>query len=120
MRIYLDDDIASPLLARLLHGAGHDVLVPFDARMSGEDDPVHLTFAVHEKRILISFNHDDFKNLHELIMEVGGHYPGILIVRKDNDPQRDLKPPGIVRAIRNLLAAAVPIADSFNILNHRR
>jgi crotonobetainyl-CoA:carnitine CoA-transferase CaiB-like acyl-CoA transferase len=28
-----------------------------------------------------------------------------LIVRRDNDPTRDLKPAGIVRAIRNLLTA---------------
>ena len=32
----------------------------------------------------------------------------------------DLKPAGIVRAIRNLLAAGIPIRDEFHILNHWR
>lgn len=65
-------------------------------------------------------NHDDFKNLHDLIVAVHGHYPGLLIVRRDNDPARDLKPAGIVRAIRNLISAAIPISDQFHILNHWR
>jgi hypothetical protein len=49
-----------------------------------------------------------------------GHHPGILVVRKDNDPTRDLKAAGIVRAIRNLEAAGAPIADQYIILNHWR
>jgi hypothetical protein len=120
MMLYLDDDSASALLARLLRNAGHDVILPVDAGISGEDDPVHLTRAAHDGRILITSNHDDFKNLHELIYEVGGHYPGTFVVRRDNDPKRDLPPSGIVRAIRNLLVAGVPVADQFTILNHWR
>ena len=120
MRLYLDDDIASPLLARLLRQAGHDTQLPVEAGLSGSDDPVHLTHAVREDRVLVSRNYKDFENLHDLIMQVGGHYPGILIVRRDNDPTRDLRPPGIVRAIRNLLAASVSLADHFIILNHWR
>jgi hypothetical protein len=70
--------------------------------------------------VLLSHNHDDFRNLHNLIMKVGGHYPGILIVRRDNDPKRDLSPRGIVKAIRNPLAAGAPVAHSFYILNQWR
>jgi hypothetical protein len=60
------------------------------------------------------------KLLHELVLLVGGHHPGVWVVRKDNDRSRDLKPAGIVRAIRNLLAAKVRIPDQFYILNHWR
>jgi hypothetical protein len=56
----------------------------------------------------------------ELILEAKGHHSGVLIVRRDNDPTRDPKPAGIVRAIRNLEAAAVPIQDELQILNHWR
>jgi hypothetical protein len=42
------------------------------------------------------------------------------VVRRDNDPLRDLRPPGIVRAIARLQAAGVPIADEYHILNHWR
>ena len=44
MRLYLDDDSASPLLAKLLTQSGYDVELPRDAGLVGEDDPVHLTY----------------------------------------------------------------------------
>jgi predicted nuclease of predicted toxin-antitoxin system len=120
MRLYLDDDSAEAALVARLRQAGHDVQIPADANLAGADDSVHLAHAVREDRVLLSRNHDDFENLHALILEVHGHYPGVLIVRRDNDTSRDLKPAGIVRAIRNLLAAGVPIQDQFYILNHWR
>jgi predicted nuclease of predicted toxin-antitoxin system len=120
MRLYLDNDIASPLLARLLRQAGHDVQLPLDAGMSGKSDPVHLTHAVRDDRTLISRNHKDFEDLHDLVIVVRGHHPGIFIVRRDNDPKRNLKHPDIVRAIGKLLAASVPVADEYTVLNHWR
>ncbi len=116
MRLYLDDDSAESLLVALLQQAGHDVQIPADAGMTGEFDSIHLAHAVREDRVLLSRNHNDFKSLHDLIVEVHGQYPGILIVRRDNDPSRDLKPAGIVRAIRNLTSAGIPIHDGFHIL----
>src|SRR5580765_3934346 len=120
MRIYLDDDSASPLLARLLTKAGHDVQLPIDVSLSGEDDAVHLTHAVKDTRALLTGNHRDFLNLHNLVMQVAGHHYGILVVRRDNDPKRDLSPRGIVLAIRNLLAANVAPENDYIILNHWR
>jgi hypothetical protein len=120
MRIYLDDDVASAVLASLLRRAGHDTRLPADVGLSGEDDAVHLTQAIRESRALISGNHDDFEKLHYLVVESGGHHPGILIVRRDNDLRRDLSPRGIVAAVRNLEASNVPMADSFYVLNRWR
>jgi hypothetical protein len=88
--------------------------------ISGEDDAVHFTCAIRDQRILLSGNHDDFENLHDLVLVAGGHHPGILIVRRDNDPSRDLTPRGIVRALRNLEATGISLADSFYTLNHWR
>ena len=51
MKLYLDDDSASALLARLLAQASHDVQVPADAGLSGDDDPVHLGHAIQDDRI---------------------------------------------------------------------
>lgn len=120
MRLYLDDDIASALLSTLLHRSGHDVQVPADAGMAGENDPVHLTHAVRQGRALLSQNYRHFQNLHNLILAVQGHHPGILVVRKDNNPKRDLNEQGIVRALAKLLASGAPIADEYHILNHWR
>jgi predicted nuclease of predicted toxin-antitoxin system len=120
MKLYLDDDSAAKLLAALLRSAGHDVQLPADVGLSKAHDPVHLVQAVQEDRALLTKNHDDFLQLHNLIVRAGGSHPGILVVRHDNDPSRDLKPAGIVRAIRKLEASGVPIRDGFHILNHWR
>ena len=120
MRLYLDDDSADPLLARLLAQAGHDVQLPSAAGFRGADDAVHLTHSIEDNRVCLSGNHDDFLNLYNLVMRAGGHHPGILVVCRDNNPRRDLSPRGIVNAIRNLVAAGVSVPDCFYILNHWR
>jgi hypothetical protein len=35
-------------------------------------------------------DHEDFADLHDLVMAVGGHHPGILVMRFDNDPRHNL------------------------------
>jgi hypothetical protein len=120
MRIYLDDDSVSGLLIRLLVKAGHDVQIPADVGKAGQDDPPHLVHAVREGRILLTHNHHDFENLHELVLEVGGHYPGMLVIRKDNDPKRDMSERDIVSSIRKLVASGVLLRDEIHVLNHWR
>lgn len=63
---------------------------------------------------------DDFNNLHELVIQNGGAHPGVFVVRKDNDPRRDMSNRGIVQAIANLIAANVPSEHQFVILNQWR
>lgn len=120
MDLYLDDDSADLLLARMLRNAGHDVLLPIDIGRSGSPDAVHLKHAIRETRVLLSRNHDDFLSLHELIVESRGGHPGIVIVRRANNPQRDLTVRGIVAAIGRLLQASAPIESEFIILNQWR
>jgi predicted nuclease of predicted toxin-antitoxin system len=120
MKLYLDDDTASPLLATLLHNTGHDVQLPGAIGMSGAPDAVHLTRAIADGRVCVTKNYDDFLILHNLIKQAAGHHPGIFVVRQDNDPTRDLTPKGIVTAIRKLETAGVPIADELSVLNHWR
>jgi predicted nuclease of predicted toxin-antitoxin system len=120
MRLYLDDDTASALLAKLLRNAGHDVQTPNDAGTRGVADPLHLNVAIADGRICLTKNHEDFWLLHNLIQRAQGHHPGIFVVRQDNDPSRDLTPKGIVSAIRKLEAASVPIQNEFIVLNHWR
>jgi len=120
MNLYLDDDIAADVLTELLRRDGHDVQVPTEAGLAGDYDPNHLAHAIATGRVLLSQNHWDFKRLHLLVAIANGHHPGVLIVRKDNDRRRDMKPQGIVRALRNLAASGVVIADQFIILNDYR
>jgi hypothetical protein len=115
--LYLDDDIASPVLARLLRAAGHDVLLPADVGLSGEKDPVHLTRAIREDRATLTRNYGDFETLHNLIMQARGHHPGVLLVRRDDQAKRNMTPAAIVRALRNLEASSLPIDDHCYELN---
>ncbi len=120
MKIYLDDDSASSLLVQFLIREGHDVVTPKDVGTSGRKDPSHFMYAISNGRALLTHNQDDFELLHKLVLLVRGHHPGILVVRKDNDRKRDVRPKQIVRAIRNLMAAAGPIQDELNVLNSWR
>ena len=76
--------------------------------------------AIHAGRVVLTHDYDDFKLLHDLVVLTGGHHPGILVVRRDNDPTRDMSPRAIVRAIQNLTAGETVIPDSFHVLNHWR
>ena len=44
--------------------------------------------------------------------------PGILIIRFDNDPTRDMTPRHIVTAIARLESAGVPSENQVHILHH--
>jgi predicted nuclease of predicted toxin-antitoxin system len=118
MKIYVDEDMASVILVRLLQKAGHDVESPLGAGRLGRSDPVQLTFAIHESRLCLTANYDDYEELHLLVREAHGDHPAILVVRHDNDPARNLTPKGMVAAIRKLETAGVPVADESLVLNH--
>jgi hypothetical protein len=120
MNLYLDDDTAWGLLSTLLGQAGHNVETPAAVGMVGCKDAVHLAHAVRVNRVLLTQNYKDFQDLHDLVMAAQGHHPGILVIRKDNNPHRDLTPAGIVRAIARLEGAGVQIADNLHILNDWR
>jgi hypothetical protein len=81
---------------------------------------VNFRHSISLRRSLLTANHDDFRDLHNLILQAGGIHPGVLIIRRDNDRRRDLTPRGIVTAIAHLLAAGAPIENEFIILNHWR
>ena len=110
----------STALIRLLIRAGHDVQTPSVAGISGGDDPVHLLQAARDDRVLLSHNHDDFKNLHDLVTQTGGAHPGIFVIRRENNPRRDMDAGNIARAIGNLISANFPLKNQFVILNQWR
>ena len=102
MNLYLDDDSAKGALVARLRKAGHQAMVPADASLSGAADPSHFLHAVQQGLVLLTKNHDDFKVLHLLVQATNGRHTGILAIRCDNDPNRDMKDVDILRAIRNL------------------
>jgi len=120
MNLYLDDDSAKALLVKFLQKAGHRVVVPTGVGLSGAEDAEHLLYAVQQNLILATRNHEDFRILHALVQATGGRHPGMFVVRRDNDPTRDMKDREIVRAIANLEAAGMPVVNELHILNQWR
>lgn len=120
MNLYLDDDSAKSALVARLKKEGHQVVVPADASLGGAADARHFLHAVENDLILLTRNHDDFEDLHLLIQATHGRHSGVLTIRFDNDPNRDMKDAEIARAIRNLEQSGAPTANEFHILNHWR
>ena len=120
MLLYFDDDSVDGVLIRRLTDSGYNTVTPRIAGTVGHADPVHFMYAIRTGRIVFTHDYDDFRLLHDLVLLAGGHHPGILVVRRDNDPTRDMSPGAIVRAIQNLTASDVAIPDTFHVLNHWR
>ena len=119
LNLYLDDCADSDLLCDLLRNAGHTVVRPRDAGTTGEDDDVHLAYAVRNGFVLITKNPADFLALHNL----DPNHPGIFAVYQDNDITRDMSDAEIVGAIGKIEATVphgYPIAGEFHTLNNWR
>jgi hypothetical protein len=99
MNLYLDDDNVARRLIALLIRAGHLVTVPADVGLAGVSDARHLVGTIQRGLVLVTRNHDDFLELHDVVRAAGGNHPGILAIRFDNDQRRDMNPPDVVRAI---------------------
>ena len=74
MRIYIDEDLASGLLIRLLQNAGHDIDFPSAAGRLGRSDAAQLTFAIQKSRVCLTANYDDWEDLRLLMVEGQGVY----------------------------------------------
>ena len=120
MKLYVDDDTADRLLITLIRKANHGVVVPADVGLRGAPDARHFIHATRHGLILLSRNHDDFLDLHEVVQAAHGTHPGVLLIRSDNDPRRDMTPRGIVVAIGRLESSGVPLENQCYVLNHWR
>jgi predicted nuclease of predicted toxin-antitoxin system len=120
MRLYLDEDSSSNLLAALLRKAGHDTVTCAETGTEGASDVVQFTLSNRDGRVILTRNHHDYEDLHDLVCAVRGQHAGILIAASENKKRRDMNERQIVRAIDRLLTAAVPIENEINVLNHFR
>jgi hypothetical protein len=69
---------------------------------------------------VLTRDHGDFADLHDLVVAVGGHHPGILVDRFDNDPRHNLTERAIATALGNLECSGMAVGDSIHVLNHWR
>lgn len=79
MRLVLDEHL-SPTIAEELRQRGHDVVSVAEAALSGQGDAEVLTWAVSERRAVVTANYADFRTLHELRLSRGEVHFGIVFV----------------------------------------
>ena len=120
MKLYLDDNLADPALISRLTKAGHDVVRPVDAGLTGASDARHLEHAIFDGRTQMSCDSEDFKDLHRLIVTARGKHHGILLIHFDNDPARDMKPKQVVNALAKLARSGMDLTNQVVVLNHWR
>lgn len=120
MNLYLDDNRADRRLAALLRRDGHTVVVPADVGLSGASDARHLDYAVRNLLVVLTADRDDFRELHDLVVNSGGSHPGILLVRFGNDPKKNMRPRHIVAAVAKLERSGLPLRDQIIVLNQWR
>jgi predicted nuclease of predicted toxin-antitoxin system len=120
VRILIDENMSSTRLAMRLQASGHDPVLATEIGLVSLNDARVLTWAVGQGRPVLTRDHGDFVDLHDLVMAVGGDHPGILVVRFDNDPRHNLTERAIATAIGNLESSNVAIPDGVHVLNHGR
>jgi predicted nuclease of predicted toxin-antitoxin system len=112
-KLLIDEDSQGKPLVNLLRKAGYDVITANEAGLAGVADSIVLDYAKEQYRVLLTQNCDDFKALHQ----ENPYHPGILVIYHNNDPSKDMSRQAIVRAISNLEAANISLANQFISLN---
>jgi hypothetical protein len=79
-RFYLDEDVPHTT-AEIGASLGLDVVAAKDAQPSlPQDDPVHLRSAARDRRIMVTFNRDDFVAATRDAFAAGEPHAGLLIL----------------------------------------
>jgi flagellar motility protein MotE (MotC chaperone) len=79
IRLYLDEDSSSIVLARMLRQAGYDVLSALEAGNLEWSDEEQLEFAIAKGRVLYTANQADFARIHHVFADEGRRHFGIII-----------------------------------------
>ena len=120
MRVYLDDDLDSDTLSRLLQREGHEVVSPRAVGTRGFADEEHLRHAMANELVLLTANAQDFVDLHQAWMRQQRHHGGILIVYRENNPARDMSFQQIAEAVSEIAQSGLPLVDAFHNLSFWR
>lgn len=120
MRLLIDEDAQAKWLVNLLRQAEHDVETVSEAGLSGREDAAVLDYTRQTYRLLLTYNCDDFKILHDQQVS----HAGILAIYDESDSSKNLTYSEIVRAIEARQGYAHQIGWSlsgeFIALNHKR
>ena len=114
LRLLLDEDCQAKILVKMLEDMSHEVRTVNEVGLQGMADDFVFDYARKHNLVLITYNCDDYEKIHEM----NKTHPGVLAIYKNNNPARDMSYKAIVKAIANLEAASMPLANQFISLNH--
>jgi predicted nuclease of predicted toxin-antitoxin system len=103
LRLLLDEHI-SPAVADQLTSGGHDVVAAVHAGLAGIDDSRVLTWAVADRRAVVTDNIRDFRPLHATCLTTGTAHYGIVLVQTGKYGLRRDRLGSIIIALEGLLA----------------
>src|SRR6476646_4183769 len=109
MRLLLDENVSDRRLASRLRAQGHDPVLATDVGLLSATDARVFAWSIAQNLPVLTRDSADFTDLHDLIMAAGGHHPGLLVVRFDNDPRHNLTDRGIAGALDKLESSGVLI-----------
>jgi predicted nuclease of predicted toxin-antitoxin system len=120
MRVLIDENLCDRSLESRLRSQGHNPILAIDVGLLSVKDPRVLIWAIGQGLPVLTRDSKDFEDLHDLVVAAGGHHPGLLAVRFDDDPRHSMSHRAIGVAISKLESAGVPIPDRIHVLNHWR
>jgi predicted nuclease of predicted toxin-antitoxin system len=109
----MDEDCQDRLLVKLLRNAGHDVISVNESDLMGQPDSIILDRAKTDKHVLLTYNCDDFENLHQ----INSNHSGILSVYQNANLFKNIRFKEIVRAINNIEKSEMELNRLFIPLN---
>ena len=113
LRLLIDEDTQALVLVKMLIRANHNVITVNQVGLMSQEDAVVLNYARSDNRIVLTRNCRDFEDLHQ----ENPYHPGILAIYENKDYSKDMSRVAIIRAIANLEASNIPLANQFISLN---
>jgi predicted nuclease of predicted toxin-antitoxin system len=78
-RFYLDEDVP-PSAARIARGMGLDVVAAAEVGPLPRKDPEHLAIAAADRRVVVTYNRNDFQKATLDFFAAGKPHAGVLVV----------------------------------------
>jgi len=121
LTIYSDDNIDDDELIARLRKAGYRVVSPRQVGTSGCKDLEHLAYAAKHGYVLLTEDAKEFtEKWHRQWLEEGHSHSGILVIHHERDVSKNMTYDDIIRAIDNIVASGVSLANEVYSLNQWR
>ncbi len=117
LKLLIDECLLDKALVSKLRNDGHDVVTASEVGLIRKRDEIVFQYAIDQQRIVLTTNCNDFIILASTATTTKNLYPGILLVYRYNNPNKDMSNEQIVTAISNLEKTSAVISNNCHSLN---